>query len=956
MNDAEGSRSVNGTSTTPKGALGPMNGQRPEEANPQTHEAAPAPLGRSDVLALAALAALALVFFWKIALTNRVLAGLDVFAYFYPYRDFASVALRAGQLPLWNPHLFMGTPLLANSQAAVLYPLHWPLIWLSTPKQVAWSIVLHVWLAGAGTYLFGRLALRLRPVAAFVGAAIFALGGFLGAQVEHLNQLNASAWLPWLLLCLEGAMGQGRRRWLAVLGGGAVVGLALLAGHTQAAYIVLFGAAAYALLRGWWDPAGLRWRAALWGIGALALMVLLGVALAAGQLLPTLELSGLSVRSGGLPYNEAASFSLKPTSILKAFLPPFAWDPPFSEFVAYVGLAGLALAGAGAWAVLRQRPPATSQSATLSQGRALLVLTLLGAFLAFGAYNPVYYLLYKIVPGFDLFRAPARWLLLYGFGAAALAGIGLDALGRSRKRGTLAADAGIGAASAGTKEASGRWQVAIALLVVVELFLAGRRLAYNEPTAPAAFDSLRTAPAHLLASQATTPEAEPFRFLSLSDIGYDPGDLGELQAMYSAELPEEAVYALIVATKMKEVLAFNLPLRYRLSTVDGYDGGLLPIGRYVNLERLFLQEDEIWPDGRLRQQLRAIPPARLLSLLNVRYVITDKTQDVWIDDVFYDLEHTVPLGQVTLTDLPAFETTHLGIVSYLTESAEVPDGTPVARVTVTGTLGSEVVLTVRAGEHTAEGQYTARPANHRQARIGRPWRDNALGSDYAGLFDLGRPLQPAAISVESLLPGQRVHLRGISLVDEGSGASRSLSVDPTYRLVHSGDVKVYEHLGALPRAFVVHQARAVEDDEAALAILRDPAFDPSQEVILASGGALAAKAGQPEVEMLSYEPEEILLKARLDAPGYLVLTDTFYPGWKATVDGQPAPILRADIYFRAVPLAAGEHLVAFHYRPESVRLGLGMGLFAWLIWLVAVSILAVAIMASRTGRKTTTEV
>ncbi len=168
-------------------------------------------MGWPDLLALVALAALTLLFFWKIALTNRVLAGLDVFAYFYPYRDLTSEALRAGRLPLWNPYLFMGAPLLANSQAAVLYPLHWPLVWLSTPKQVAWSIVLHIWLAGAGPISSPDWPCDCAPWRPLWRAVIFALGGFLGAQVEHLNQLNASAWLPWLLLCLEGRMGQGRR-------------------------------------------------------------------------------------------------------------------------------------------------------------------------------------------------------------------------------------------------------------------------------------------------------------------------------------------------------------------------------------------------------------------------------------------------------------------------------------------------------------------------------------------------------------------------------------------------------------------------------------------------------------------------------------------------------------------------------------------------------------------------
>jgi hypothetical protein len=868
----------------------------------------------ADFAALAVLAALALLFFAKIALTNRVLAGLDVFAYFYPYRDFVSEALRHGRLPLWNPYLFMGAPLLANSQAAVLYPLHWPFIWLSAPKQIAWSIVLHIWLAGAGAYLFARRAIQLRWPAALGAATIFAFGGFLSAQAEHINQLNASAWLPWLLICVEGSMRQGTRRWLALLAGGAIVGLMLLAGHTQAAYIVLFGTAAYALLKGLKDQRAKRWAAGLRGVGALALMGAVGIVLAAGQLLPTLELSQLSVRSGGLPYDEAASFSLKPALLFKAFLPPLIWDPPFSEYVAYVGLIGLALAFVGVWAILRRRRP----------GGAILLLALLGVFLAFGAYNPIYYLLYRFVPGFALFRAPARWLLLYGFGMALLAGIGLDNLLRRK-----------------------RWHLGIVLLIVLELFLAGRQLAFNNPTAPTAFDSMRTAPSHLLADNS----GEPFRFLSMSDISYDPGDMADLQKMYASELSDEAIYDLIVATKMKEVLAYNLPLRYRLFSVDGYDGGLLPTADYVTLERLFLSEDQIWPDGRLRQQLRQVPPVRLLSLLNVKYVITDKTQDVWIDDVFYDLEHTVPLGKVTLTDLPDFETTHLGIVSYLTDTVNLADGTPVARVTVTDVGGIAFSTLLLAGEHTAEGLYGITPTSHRQARVGHHWRDNEQGNDYVAVFDLGQAVRPEAISVESLLPGEHVHLRGLSLIDGRTGASRTVTVDPAYRLVHSGDVKIYQNLVVLPRAFVVHQASVTGDDEKVLGLLQNPTFDPASQVILSEGDALQVEAQPSTVEIIGYEPERVQLQVSLGAPGYLVLTDATYPGWEATVDGQPVPVLRADLYFRAIALEDGEHLVSFRFRPNSARTGLAVSLGAWLMWGVILAVLGL-----RIGRKASSSV
>jgi hypothetical protein len=700
----------------------------------------------------------------------------------------------------------------------------------------------------------------------------------------------------------------------------------LLAGHTQAAYIVVFGTASYAAVWGFASAPGKRGRDTLPGLASLAAMALIGILLAIGQLLPTLELSNLSVRSGGLPYDEAASFSLKPMLILKAFLPPLLWEAPFSEYVAYIGIAGLVLAGMGTWATVRQSWPGRNEADALVHGRAALVLAFIGVFLAFGAYNPVYYLLYRIVPGFALFRAPARWLLLYSLGASLLAGIGLQALPWIRA-----------------------WQAraAIVVLLVLELFLAGQRLAYNHPTAPAAYDSMRTAPAHLLADETD----ELFRFLSMSDLRYDPGDLQDIQQMYQSQLSEKAFSDLIVATKMKEVLAFNLPLRYRLFSVDGYDGGLLPISNYVTLEQLFLEEEDIWPDGRLRQQLDEVPPSRLLSLLGVKYIITDKTQDVWLDDIFYDLEHTVALGHITQTDVPRFETSHLGIVSYLTDTARLTDGTPVARVSISSTTGTLVTATLLAGHDTAEGLYQTGRVAHKQAKVGHRWRDNELGSDYIALLDLGQSFYPESISVSSLLPDGKVRLRGLTLFNDKTRTSRSVSVDPAFRLAHSGDVKIYENLEMLPRAFVAHRARIAEDDAEALKILSDPDLDISTEIVLANGQSLDAPPGEAEARILTYAADRVELIVRTDAPAYLVLMDTHYPGWTAEIDGRPVPILRANTYFRAVPLDPGASDVVFKYQPQSVRLGLLLSLLAWLGWAAC---LAIAI--NHIGRKPPSEV
>jgi hypothetical protein len=185
----------------------------------------------------------------------------------------------------------------------------------------------------------------------------------------------------------------------------------------------------------------------------------------------------------------------------------------------------------------------------------------------------VYWLLVKAVPGFNLFRAPARWLILWAFAAPALAGIGLDSLTASQKThwrhfavgaatvmvlialsplAVLGSDAIIAATSPGLLEviiwfASLLLAIAVLLylrrhanrastivpstmatLVAIELFLASQVLPFNHLTIPSAWSSQRPAISTLLAEQ--QGEVAPVRFLSLSDTRFDPGDLAEINS------------------------------------------------------------------------------------------------------------------------------------------------------------------------------------------------------------------------------------------------------------------------------------------------------------------------------------------------------------------------------------------------------------------------------------------
>ncbi len=211
--------------------------------------AAPRHPGR-DLLAWLTLALATLAILWPLGLTNRVLAGVDALTYFTPYWAYRMAELRAGQVPLWNPYLFLGVPFLANPQAAVLYPLHWPLSWLRAEQALIWSALIHAWLAAGFTYTFGRRSLRLSRLAAWLAGLIFGLGGFTLARVENINQLNALAWLPALLWLYDettrAAGWRSRLRWGAALA--VAIALQLLAGHTQTAFVNMVGLGLWA---GW---------------------------------------------------------------------------------------------------------------------------------------------------------------------------------------------------------------------------------------------------------------------------------------------------------------------------------------------------------------------------------------------------------------------------------------------------------------------------------------------------------------------------------------------------------------------------------------------------------------------------------------------------------------------------------------------------------------------------------
>ncbi len=143
-----------------------------------------------------------------------------------------------------------------------------------------------------------------------------------------------------------------------------------------------------------------------------------------------------------------------------------------------------------------------------------------------------------------------------------------------------------------------------------------------------------------------------------------------------------------------------------------------------------------------------------------------------------------------------------------------------------------------------------------------------------------------------------------------------------------GRTKVLENRGALPRAWIVHRARRVDGDDA-LKLLESDAVHPLETVLLEAEPPKLDQSASPSDErasVVAYDADRMEITATADGAGLLVLGEVYYPAWRAYVDGEPAPIYRANGLFRAVALPAGEHTVELRYESRTLRVGTAVSL------------------------------
>ncbi|MCM3874103.1 MAG: YfhO family protein [Pyrinomonadaceae bacterium] len=379
---------------------------------------------KTDYLAALAVTLAPIVYFLPAIINHKVLCPFDGLIQNVPLRVAAANIVRAGNLPLWNPYYFSGIPLLASSQAGVLFPLNWYYLFFSPAVATNLMVISTYMLAALGAYLYSRRS-GSSIAGAVVTSVVWQSCGFLIGQLSHINIAQTAAMLPWVLWAIEAYAASGSRRRGALLA--LLVALQAFVGHQQTFAYSLMLAAAYALVMA---LANVQSRKRyLWPLAYTSA----GVLLAAVQIVPTFELLRNSPRAAA-SYEFFTSFSL-PRKFLSAFFAPYIMgggdgrlfrapyfgEPFYAEFIGYAGLLALMLALV---AVLVK--PDTKTKFWVGT---VLVCTLL----AFGSRAPLhlYWLVYHI-PLLNLFRVPARHLMEVDFAIAVLAGRGITVLAAAR--------------------------------------------------------------------------------------------------------------------------------------------------------------------------------------------------------------------------------------------------------------------------------------------------------------------------------------------------------------------------------------------------------------------------------------------------------------------------------------------------------------------------------------------
>jgi Bacterial membrane protein YfhO len=860
-----------------------------------------------------------------------------------------------GVLPLWNPFIFAGMPLLASIYPGVLYPFNWIFAVLSpgVAMQLVTITTYHIALIGA--YCYAR-SLSVSRLGAMATGMIYAFGGYMVMSMGQTSNIATAAWLPWILLSIE-RLSQSESwisRWRWITFGSFAIALQFFGGVPQVTWYTALVAGAYSLFIFFSRSDRLPF------LAGIAVMAIAGGLLSAIQLLPLRELQLQGARAG-ITYETFATYSFPPRQMLALVFPYFfggAALPPYripywgdwGIFITggYTGLIGLALAIA---ALLKQR-----RRVVWFWG----VVAVASLLLSFGDHLPLgLNRLLHAMPVYGLFRASFRHMFEFTFAVAVLAGIGLQKIAQLEKRDAR--------------------RIAVLSSVALSAVVVLTWIAYTF----AAQDWMQSVSRSAGISSLRNPEAfVPLVFLALSVMvifGYarfrtpswgaalllvlfcDLASYGQVLEWRIMKLSvnetlrddpptvkfikarEPVPYNFRVLSHSPDafgqnydLLNFpNLSIARGLQSVNGYD--------MLQMSRPARAMGEMTPSGYVQLPASFGLTDQAFNLLNVKYLLWEgnlTAGPVAYRNVRFSER---PLGlQLKPGDRLEFEANgltadELAVVSTLTNSGTIVEGTGVVKVRIHAKDGRMFEREIQAGRDTSEWAFDRADVRasirHGRAEVVESWPAGGFdGHRYLARIRFDRA-EIARVELEYARPDADILIMRASWYDSVNHVStpvdyRPLPPERWRKLATFGTVDVYENQHVMPRTWFVDRVQSMTEPEAAEWI-RNPDFKPAEVAALTPDIARkqeftlpsAGKSSNAVASITRYDPQRIEIQTANDQSGFLVLSEVSYPGWEARVDGQPTNVYRTNYILRGISVPPGKHHVEFRFRSRSFHQG-----------------------------------
>ena len=863
--------------------------------------------------------------------------------------------------PLWDPYQAYGHPLAANQQSQPFYPLTLALLLHITPKTYNWFLLSRLFLAGIASYFYLRFFVSFWP--GIAGGVTSMLSGYYLLFLT-LPHLSVEVLLPASLLAAECLLR--RRTYASIVAFAIVLLLVFLGGMPESALLLLTLLYSYILVRIASDT-GLR---SFWPgvIAKLLAATCAGLALAAFFLLPFWELMGRSTdahqlrNTGGVPTG-----LIHDTSALSLFtyLFPLLYGRPFSGVFGYLEFGLLNYIGLiGTFLLIVALTAAVSVVANKTRGDDSGLRTITWFFACFTTllilkrcgFPGVHAI--GALPLFNMVSFPKYDEALLSICVSILAAIGLERLLRRDLSKSAQAVAFAAAASLipialwcsrqAIRRAITQLHVppvlpilAIAVPatlmigVALALIFSGKRLAV-------ALVALLTAEMWMSFIAPTY-----YWFNRLPRTTRNP----YLGAPYIDVLKKEAGNDRVFA---RDSLLFpNWSAAFQLYDIRDLDA--LYERKYLTFVQNFFHDqkglnfhddmgDRFMGTG--AYELTTPLAKRLLQLSSVKYIATLTPFAIpnrMIDEMLDQNRGRLIPGKETLIaarsfvlsggarnalgEHPPYERMpyriHVG-----NDPKEIFDFSYGLDSTVFDKAGDGVEFTVElkepSGRIIKEFSRYIDPKHNPQERR---WLDSQIDlsawrNQTIELLFTTAP-GPKEDTVWDWAAWSNFHFEGHVAPDHA----------PPFRLIYNDEAKIYRYDNVLPRAAIYHHAELVPGEGRALAKLADLSLDIFQSVVLNDSALSAQQRAQitainreaparvEAASIRSYQSQDVQIEVVLDRSGILVLNDTAYAGWTATVDGHPTEWFDANYLFRGVLLAPGKHAVRFRYQPKSFRWG-----------------------------------